>query len=90
MCLKGGLVEVKLKCLCLRFAGAEECEALLRQANEADEVLVKYNESLQEELADRKRVAILLRTFILYQNDKVKETETRLKVSADLCKRGAC
>ena len=64
----------------LSLLGAKEGEDLLKMVTEALSLLLVYNGRLAEEMETRKNLSKMLHDFILYQKDKLAQTEETLEV----------
>jgi len=62
--------------LCLDTA---EADALAQTVDEACALLASYNSRLADELVERKRVAKMLRSYIIAQKNALAESETKLQ-----------
>jgi len=66
-----------------RLESSQEGQKLLRQVEDATQLLDGYNERLQAELTDRKKVGKMVAEFLSAQNDLLAQAEERLEVYRD-------
>lgn len=66
-----------------KIESVEEGRNLLRQVDQATELLTAYNERLQQELKDRKRVDKMIVDFLAAQKDLLAQAEERLELYRD-------
>jgi len=66
-----------------RLETSQEGQRLLRQVEDATQLLDGYNERLQAELTDRKKVGKMVAEFLSAQKDLLAQAEERLEVYRD-------
>jgi len=66
-----------------RLENSQEGHKLLRQVEDATQLLDGYNERLQAELTDRKKVGKMVAEFLSAQKDLLAQAEERLEVYRD-------
>lgn len=62
------------------FTDTAEADALAQTVDEACVLLANYNGRLSDELTERKRVAKMLRNYIMAQKNALVESERKLQV----------
>jgi len=71
---------IRIYHLChMMCADTSEADALAQTVDEACALLASYNSRLADELVERKRVAKMLRSYIISQKNALTESETKLQ-----------